>query len=324
MPKDQKTPIAFFAYNRPDHAERALQALSKCARLQECELFLFADGPKNEAGREKVEATRVVLRHWADRLNAHLLERAENIGLAKSIGGSVTDLCENFGRAIVVEDDLVVGTDFIDFMLTSLDRYEDEQSVFQVAGFTLAPPPDLSTSAFILPVTTTWGWATWKRAWNNFRWEPQDLAATRSNPEWRALFDINGAGAFSSMLEDRLAGRNDSWGILWWYAVSRLRGLVIYPARTLVINGGFDGSGVHSGGDDFLKQSHILPQLPRDQAGQISFPKETILVGAHLTRLEQFLNGLSASPAEPSAQGKTSAIRRALSAAKDRVRRAFR
>ena len=49
------------------------------------------------------------------------------------------------------------------------------------------------------------------------------------------------------MLEDRLAGQNDSWGILWWYVVSKAKGKVVYPSKTLVTNFGFDGSGVHCG-----------------------------------------------------------------------------
>ncbi len=52
-----------------------------------------------------------------------------------------------------------------------------------------------------------------------------------------------------------MSGRNDSWGILWWYAVSRQKRLVVYPSQSLVWNGGFDGSGIHCGNGDFLQQS---------------------------------------------------------------------
>jgi len=66
-----------------------------------------------------------------------------------------------------------------------------------------------------------------------------------ANPAHRQQFDLDGAYAYTTMLEDRLAGKNDSWGILWWYRVFRAGGLVLYPRYSLVRNDGFDGSGTH-------------------------------------------------------------------------------
>src|SRR3984957_19155583 len=252
-----KTPVALFAYNRPDHTNRALEALSRCQRTEDCDFFFFSDGPKNEAAQATVEKTREVLRAWAQRLKAKVIERTQNLGLARSVHAGVTDLTQRYGRVVVVEDDLVVSPDFLHFMLGSLDRYADEDAVLQVGGFPLSPPDGGEFDAFFLPVTTTWGWGTWQRAWAHFSWEPENLEATQQDPDWRKLFDVNGAGAFSSMLEDRLTGKKDSWGILWWYAVSRRRGLVVYPTVNLAWNGGFRGSGVHRRADDFPRPGQV-------------------------------------------------------------------
>src|SRR6185312_13840960 len=100
----KRTPVAFFAYNRPEHADRALRSLASCRRFDECDLFLFADGPKSEAVWEKVEATRAVLRNWVPRLGAELVERTVNLGLARSIHSGVTELCHRYDRVVVVED----------------------------------------------------------------------------------------------------------------------------------------------------------------------------------------------------------------------------
>ena len=290
----KRTPVAFFAYNRPEHADRALRSLSACRRFDECDLFLFADGPKSEAARERVEATRAVLRDWSQRLGAELVERPANLGLARSIHSGVSELCDRYGRVVVVEDDLVLGADFLDFMITALDRYADDAAVMQLGGYTLSPPKGLSDDAFLLPVTTTWGWATWKRAWEAFSWEPQAVDEARRDTEWKRLFDLDGPGFYSGMLEDRLAGRNNSWGILWWYAVSRRRGLVVYPAQTLVWNGGFDGSGVHCGDADFTGQTSINPDAWRLQQPP-RFPEKLAFEPAHLRQLEAFIAGPATS-----------------------------
>ncbi|WP_441255995.1 glycosyltransferase [Tardiphaga sp. 285_C5_N1_2] len=319
-----RTPIAFFAYNRPEHADRALRSLAACRRFDECDLFLFADGPKteaSEASRAQIEATRAVLRDWASRLDAELVERDVNLGLARSIHAGATALCERYGHVIVIEDDLVLGSDFLDFMISALDRYADDAAVMQVGGYTLSPPKNLSTDAFLLPVTTTWGWATWKRAWEAFAWQPHALDEARRDAEWKQLFDLAGPGFYNGMLDDRLAGRNDSWGILWWYAVSRRRGLVVYPAQTLVWNGGFDGSGVHCGDADFTGQAGIDPDAWRMQQPP-RFPEKVSFEQEHLEQLEAFVAGTAAvAPANPQTR---SGWRSQLGRFKARLAYAFR
>ncbi|WP_158904639.1 glycosyltransferase family 2 protein [Burkholderia sp. L27(2015)] len=286
---NKKTPVALFAYNRPDHTQRALDALSRSRRVEDCEFHLFADGPRTDAARPAVEATRKVLREWAVSFDARVIEQPQNLGLAKSIATGVSDLCARYGRVIVVEDDLVVNPDFLHYMIESLDRYADDERIMQISGFTLSTPPGITTDAFLLPVTTTWGWATWQRAWQHFAWQPVDLEGAKRDGNWRELFDLGGTCAFSTMLEDRLAGRNDSWGILWWYAVSRLNGLVVYPTKSLVWNGGFDGSGIHCGSDDVLQQGDVLGNLRANLPTSLTFPSETSFEQEHLYHLETFL-----------------------------------
>lgn len=246
MPR-RKTPLAFFAYNRPAHTARALDALAACRGQNDFEFYFFSDGARNADAAVNVAAVRSVLRENADRFSAQITERSQNLGLAKSIVDGVSRLCETHGRVVVLEDDLIVSPDFLHYMASALDRYEGDAEVMQVGAFTIAAPERLDTDAFLLPVTTTWGWGTWARAWKEFSWTPEDWPATRGDVEWLTRFQINGAGNYASMLEDRLAGRNDSWGILWWYAVSRNGGEVVYPRQSLVLNDGFDGSGVHCG-----------------------------------------------------------------------------
>jgi hypothetical protein len=287
-----KTPVALFAYNRPDHTKRALEALSRCRRIEDCDFFFFSDGPKNEAAQANVEKTKIVLRTWAPKLKAEVIERTQNLGLARSIHAGVTDLAQRYGRVVVVEDDLVVSPEFLHFMISSLDRYADEDAVLQVGGLPLSPPERAEFDAFMLPVTTTWGWGTWQRAWAHFSWQPEELEAAQQDSDWRRLFDINGAGSFYSMLEDRLAGKNDSWGILWWYAVSRRRGLVVYPAVNLVWNGGFDGSGVHSGVDDFLRQGNADALNSTRMSDRLRFPAKLVVDPQHMSQLEAFLRRL--------------------------------
>lgn len=320
-----KTPVAFFAYNRPEHTDQALSALSRCRRIEECDLYFYADAAKTENAQEKVEETRRVLRRWAEKLNAKLLEREINIGLARSISSGVSDLCSRYGRAVVIEDDLVVSPDFLHFMIECLDRYEGETTIAQVGGFTISPPKDVTTDAFILPVTTTWGWGTWQRAWADFNLDLPDFATARRDEDWLSLFNFDGSLAYTSMLEDRIAGRNDSWGILWWYAISRKRGLVVYPAKSLVWNGGFDGSGVHCGNDDFLNQGQAELYAHSALPDNISFPAHPVFEERHLAHLKNFLRGAQETSASTTVQtsGPAAFVKRFARRVNRKLRNAF-
>jgi len=49
------------------------------------------------------------------------VERQHNLGLAASMRAGVTALCDEHGRAIILEDDLEVSPSFLRFMNDSLD-----------------------------------------------------------------------------------------------------------------------------------------------------------------------------------------------------------
>jgi hypothetical protein len=291
---NQKNPLAFFTYNRPQHTVRALDALTACHRQEDFEFIFFSDGPRNIEAKADVDKVRQILAEYAKRFSAVIVERESNLGLAKSIVDGVGRLCESHGRVVVLEDDLIVAPDFLHYMASALDHYQDHPEVMQVAAYTIAPPEHRDTDAFLLPVTSTWGWGTWARAWKQFSWTPQGWPATRSDAQWLSRFELNGSYSYIRMLEDRLAGRNNSWGILWWYAVSRCGGEVVYPLKTLVSNEGFDGSGVHCrtgthpGLNCALTANASLPSV-------LSFPHELRHELADLDLLEGVLrsrNGL--------------------------------
>lgn len=240
-----KTPLALFVYNRPDHLRRTLEALTRCARLEECDVYVFCDAPKYDDQRANVKSARLVVREYEKILRATLIERETNVGLARSIAGETTNLCERYGRTIILEDDLIVSPNFINFMLSALDRYENDERVYQIAGYLFPISYQLKQDAFFMPLTTSWGWATWQRAWRNFEWNPAGVTELLNDDLFRTQFDLDNSFPYSKMLRARLKGENDSWAILWWYVVFKRGGLVLYPKQSLVWNAGVDGSGTH-------------------------------------------------------------------------------
>lgn len=263
------TPIAIFTYNRPVHTQHMFDSLEACRRLEECEVVIYGDGVKKPEHAAAVRQTREVVQAWAEKHGAKVVLRDENYGLAKSITTGVTELCEQYGRVIVLEDDLVLAPAFLDYMLVCLDHYADDERIMQISGYTFPfednPPPGL----FLQPVATTWGWATWKRAWDQYDHDTQEALAILKNPQQKHSFDLDGAYPYTRMYRHAAAGKVDSWGVRWWFSVWQQEGLVVYSRQTLVNNEGFDGSGVHSGEGKGWAQSIAYAQLPE----RLDFPQ---------------------------------------------------
>jgi len=272
MPEMPATPIAVFIYNRPQHARSLFESLLKCDRLSECSVHIFCDGTKKPEHLAGVQAARQVVQEFSPLfVDAVIVERDQNLGLAHSIVSGVTDLCEKYGRVIVLEDDFILHPFFLDFMLQSLDRYVNEEDVAQVAGFTFPIRVPQKPDAFLIPLTTSWGWATWQRAWKLFSWDIESAAQTLdADPRLRDRFDLDGAYPYSEMLRHVAVGRVDSWAIRWYWYTFFFDKLTVYPRRSLVWQNGFDQTatnttdarpGVQSNLDDFLQQKWLNPIL---------------------------------------------------------------
>jgi hypothetical protein len=138
--------------------------------------------------------------------------------------------------------------------------------------------------AFFLPLTTTWGWATWARAWRVFDWNVSGIAARLQDAALRRKFDLDNSYPYSAMLEQRLRGANDSWGILFWWAVFNHGGLVLHPRETLLTVGGFDGSGTHAGNYSWSVNGSM-----RADKWDFQLPQQVVVDPDAFKRIKRFL-----------------------------------
>jgi hypothetical protein len=241
-------PIALFIFNRPAHLRKTIASLSACDGFDASRVVVFADGPRHEKEAPLVAEARSVARQLLGSEAAYQ-ESAVNKGLAASISSGVRNLTEQHGRVIVVEDDLSLAPHFLTYMNGALDRYAAAQNVFQVSGHSFNPQEFSDRkSAVMLPFTTTWGWATWDRAWRQFDVTASGWEQLAHDGKLRRRFNLDGVYDYASMLEDQMSGRRDSWGIKWYWTVFKAGGISVFPPWTMVRNDGMDGSGSHGRG----------------------------------------------------------------------------
>jgi len=240
-------PIALFTYNRPLHTQKTVEALKNNELASQSDLFIFSDAPKNEKAVCDVMALRKYLKTIEGFKNITIIEREKNFGLANSIIDGVTNLVTKFEKIIVLEDDLVTSKYFLKYMNEALEKYANEERVMQISGYMFPVDIKFSHDSFFIPFPTSWGWATWKRAWNKFDPLMKDYEILRKNKELIKKFNVDGNYNYFKMLETQINNKIDSWAIRWYLSVFMNNGLVLYPSKTLVRNDGFDGTGIHCG-----------------------------------------------------------------------------
>lgn len=237
-------PVVLFVYNRPWHTRQTVEALRNNGLAAESELFVFSDGPRSEADRSKVQEVRDYAGTISGFKSVTLVERVVNLGLARSIIGGVTELVDNHGRIIVLEDDMITSPHFLKFMNEALEHYQDEQRVVSIHGYTYPVKGELPET-FFMRGADCWGWATWKRGWDIFEADGAKLLAELKGKNLTRAFDFNGSYPYMRMLEDQTRGKNDSWAIRWHAAAFLRDMLTLYPGKSLVYNIGLDASGTH-------------------------------------------------------------------------------
>jgi len=243
------SPIVLFVYNRPEHTKLTLEALGKNILSTESDLFIFCDGWKNKRDKKKVEEVRRYLKSVIGFKSIHIFEKEKNYGLANSIISGVTEIVNKYGKVIVLEDDILTSSHFLEYMNDALNFYESSKEVASISGY-MYPVETQLPETFFLKLTSSWGWGTWKRAWEFFEPDGKKLLEQLEKDSSKKEFDINNSYKYSAMLKRQIAGLNNSWAIRWYASCFLNQKLTLYSAKSLVQNIGFDGTGTHSSKSD--------------------------------------------------------------------------
>jgi len=242
-------PIALFVYNRPQHTERTVKFLLQNELASESRLFIFSDGPKTAADEEKVEEVRSFIQKIDGFKSVKITERKANMGLANSVIDGVTTLTKAYGQIIVFEDDLISSPYTLTYFNEALNRYRTEEKVMHIGAYMYPLTDQNLPESFFYRAATSWGWATWERAWTHF--EPSiDILMKQFDSQKKAAFSIEHNMNFWRQMLAFKNGRNNSWAIRWYASIFLKGGLTLNPSHSLVNNIGHDGTGVHSGMND--------------------------------------------------------------------------
>ena len=250
-------PIIIFVYNRADHFIQTYNALAACKEAKESDLFIFSDGAKNESGKAKVDEVRAAVntvKDSGDFKSVTVAESPVNKGLATSVISGVTQVINNYGKAIVVEDDCKVSPFFLNYINKSLDYYKNNKKIGSIAGYTpmIDLPDSYKDDVFAAYRSCSWTWATWADRWKNVDWELKKIKDFYKSPKLIKKLNSNGSDRFIRLYR-QTKGNGSSWSVRFGAHLVKNNLLTIYPRYSYNSNIGCDESGVHSKADDAEK-----------------------------------------------------------------------
>nr|WP_290443803.1 glycosyltransferase [Halomonas sp. Mc5H-6] len=278
-------PVVLFVYNRPRHTKQTVDALKLNDGAKKTDLIIYSDAPKNDESKPQVNSVRDHIRKIDGFKSVRIIEREENWGLAQSIIQGVTEVVNQYGKVIVLEDDIVTSPAFLQFMNQALKFYENEKKVWHISGWNY--PIDFKEvgDAFLWRGMNCWGWATWADRWQYFEKDPEALISEWTDEE-KSRFDLDGTGLYWSQVEANANDEINTWAIFWYATIFYNQGICLNPSVSYGENIGHDGTGVHCGVDT----THFVGEL--NNKIDIVFPSQIYESTDAVMKIKEFQKGL--------------------------------
>ncbi len=246
------SPICLFVYKRYETTKLMLESLLACPECKDSELYVFMDEARNDDEAKAVERVRRLFDNLQGFRKVNLFPARMNKGMANSVIDGVTKVLQEHDDIIVLEDDLVVSPDFLQFMNAALKAYKDRSDIWSISGYT----PRLQelegngrNGVFVVPRAQCWGWATWSDRWETVDWGVSDFSRLAQSKELRKEFDKGGNDLFRTLEMERRE-RIESWAVRWAYAAAKQSRWTVNPMQSKVQNIGLKSSESHVGWHD--------------------------------------------------------------------------
>ena len=240
-------PILFLIFNRLDTSKLILESIRKVRPLK---LYVACDGSRGdrEGEREKVEAVReYVLKSIDWDCEVKTLFRKENLGCGKAVSGAITWFFENEEKGIILEDDCLPSASFFTYCKELLWKYKNEPKIFHIAGNNPLTCTKTKYSYYFARIEHCWGWATWRRAWEKYTLDINDLDDFISQKKISKIFTRNiDKDYWVKIFREVEKHEIDSWAYSWTYAIFNNDGICINPAKNLITNIGFGAEATHT------------------------------------------------------------------------------
>lgn len=234
------TPILFLIFNRPDSTEKVFEEIKKIKPRQ---LFIAADGPRINIPDESslCEACRAIVSKMDWDCEVKRLFREQNLGCGTAVSEAITWFFEHVEQGIILEDDCLPDPSFFSFCETLLEKYKNDHRISTIGACNYQLENNTTNSYYFSIYSHIWGWATWRRTWNLYRYRITDYKKEFINQSFKTKAEREYWHGIFHKPEN--IARLNTWDYQLQYLNFRQNMLSIIPSVNLVKNIGFyDGT----------------------------------------------------------------------------------
>ncbi|HEY6529180.1 MAG TPA: hypothetical protein VIZ65_10835 [Cellvibrionaceae bacterium] len=283
-------PVAIYTYTRYNHLINTLEALRKNHLASQSVIYVVSDG----AGQPAHEKSVKQIRDYVDNLTGFReivrVYRESNYGLRRSIPEAENMIIADHGKVISMEDDNITSANYLDFINSGLQFFEDDETVYSICGYC---PPLLSRvqgkaegDFWRYPWNISWGYGIWKKKYDRFHPLQNRYSEMRKN---RLLSRQNRAGGLyvSDSLKRDYIGRKYFPDAILCADMFEANMQAIIPTVSKVQNMGQDGSGQSTG--QSTNKYDVVLDLGHQR--DFDFTRESSCAELYRTEARGFFNG---------------------------------
>ncbi|MGL5704678.1 MAG: hemolysin activation protein [Tannerellaceae bacterium] len=255
-------PVALVFFNRPEPLKKVFEAV-RSARPSK--LFLIQDGARlsNPVDSININACRGIVSNIDWECEVMTNYSSDNLGCGMRIFSGISWAFEYVDRLVIIEDDIVVNNSFFEFCFDLLERYKDDDRIQMISGMNHLGTysPIAGDSYFFSTTGSIWGWATWKRAWNDVDYNCIDLKdISKRELLYSSIRNKDIRREVKSMTSTVLAKlekgeKLSAWSFQHGIAQLSQNRLNIVPSKNLISNIGLTEDSTHA-----VSKLHMLPR----------------------------------------------------------------
>jgi hypothetical protein len=256
-----KTPVVLIIYKRPETTARVLAEIAKAKPVK---LMVIADGPRSgiPGEEEKIAAARAVidLVDWRCEVVKNYAD--VNLGCGIRPASGLSWVFDNVDEAIILEDDCLPHPTFFRYCEELLEKYRHDTRVMTISGNNfLFGKRHNSDSYYFSRYHHTWGWASWKRAWQYYDYDMSAWPQIKSaNLLKKILIRRNAVNYWDQIFQSVYDRKyNTCWDYQWLFSCWVNSGLCIIPNDNLVTNIGFGPNATHTKTEGSLTGLPLVP-----------------------------------------------------------------
>ncbi|WKL45998.1 nucleotide-diphospho-sugar transferase [Flavobacterium pectinovorum] len=259
-----KSPILFLIFNRPKETQTLFNAIKE-ARPKK--LYVAADGPRNNGIDESLcKETRSILDQVDWDCETITLFRDQNLGCKNAVSEAITWFFKNEEEGIILEDDCLPSSDFFRFCDIMLEKYRLDNRIGHICGCNFQDGILRDKGDYYFSkLTHVWGWASWKRVWEKYDLNMNNLESAIENDVLAGLTDkiVNKETIYEAFLNTK-QGKINTWDYQYFFSNLVNGFLSIIPNHNMISNIGFNAGGTHTFDLNSPLSNVAFGEMPKD------------------------------------------------------------